>query len=268
VYAQEIDSTGALWSATGTQCANSTTEHKLVGGFCTNTTGTEIAVALQVLNSSQSNSGISLQRLDNSGNLLLGTNALNIRPISANYYLPVGITDQLNGLMITYVLGGFNSQTISCLRTDYSGLPLWGYDPTLSAFLSNKEDVSCGPYANGQVVIVWQDDRIDGGIYAQNIFANGGFGPQVSVEEFSSVREATIFPNPSAYPKMKLWSDKNLKATIRLENLMGETVSTSTIDLQKGENTLSLPEPAVAGLYIVHLLDNNQHLWQGKWVRP
>ena len=58
------------------------------------------------------------------------------------------------------------------------------------------------------------------------------------------------------------------RATIRLENLMGETVSTSTIDLQKGENTLSLPEPAVAGLYIVHLLDNNQHLWQGKWVRP
>ena len=268
VYAQEIDSTGALWSATGTQCANSTTEHKLVGGFCTNSTGTEICVALQVLNSSQSNSGISLQRLDNSGNLLLGTNALNIRPISANYYLPVGITDEQNGVMITYVLGGFNSQTISCLLTDYNGLPLWSYDPMISAFLSNKEDVSCGPYANGQVVIVWQDDRVDGGIYAQNVSANGGFGPQVSVEEFSLVREAMIFPNPSAYPKMKVWSDKQTTASIHLENLIGETVSTLTIDLQKGENLLSLPEPSVAGIYIVRILGNNQDLWQGKWVRP
>lgn len=138
----------------------------------------------------------------------------------------------------------------------------------ISAFLSNKEDVSCGPYANGQVVIVWQDDRIDGGIYTQNVFTNGGFGPHVSVEEFSLVREATIYPNPSAYPKMKVWSDKQMTASIRLENLIGETISTLTIDLQKGENLLSLPEPSIAGIYIVRILANKTDLWQGKWVRP
>ena len=138
----------------------------------------------------------------------------------------------------------------------------------ISAFLSNKEDVSCGPFVNGQVVIVWQDDRIDGGIYTQNIAANGGFGLQVSVEEFSLVREAMIFPNPSAYPKMKVWSDKQMTASIRLENLIGETVSTLTIDLQKGENLLSLPEPSFAGIYIVRIMDNKRDLWQGKWIRP
>ncbi len=266
VYAQHVDSAGVTWSATGTECANSATEHKTVGGFTTNTAGTELYVALQVLNSSQSNSGISLQRLDAAGNNLLGANAMTLRPISASYYLPVGIVDEQNGVMIVYVLGGFGAQTIHGLKTDYNGLALWGYDPTVSAALSNKDDVSCGPFANGQSVVVWFDDRIGGGIYAQNVLANGGFGPHVGMEEQQFVREPILFPNPSAVPKIQLVSGGSQEVLIRITSVTGHLLSEYPARLQQGVQEIPVKCSAPEGLYFVQILAGNQQLWCGKWM--
>lgn len=266
VYAQHVDSAGVAWSATGTECANSATEHKSVGGFTTDATGAELYVALQVLNSSQSNSGISFQRLNSAGNNLLGVNALNLRPVSASYYLPVGIVDEQNGVMIVYALGGFGAQTIHGLKTDYNGLPLWGYDPTISAALSNKDDVSCGPYMNSQSVVVWFDDRIGGGIYTQNILASGAFGPQVGLEEQLFVREPILFPNPSAVPKINIHSAARQEVEIRVTNVAGQIVHVQSAVLQPGVQDLPLQFTGAEGIYFVHVFNAVQRQWCGKWM--
>ncbi len=266
VYAQHIDSAGVVWSATGTECANSATEHKTVGGFTTNTTGTELYVALQVLNSSQSNSGISLQRLDAAGNNQLGANAMTLRPISASYYLPVGIVDEQNGVMIAYVLGGFGAQTIHGLKTDYSGLAMWGYDPAISAALSNKDDVSCGPYMNGQSVLVWFDDRIGGGIYTQNISANGTFGPNVGLEEQTMIQHAVLFPNPSASPKLRFEADRSAIGELVVYSICGQQLYASGIKMSTGTNLFQMPGNLAAGTYLVKVNVDGEQIWCGRWI--
>lgn len=266
VYAQHIDSAGVKWSSTGTQCANSTTEHKLTGGFATNSTGTELYVALQVLNSSQGNSGISLQKLNSIGGVQLGSNAMNLRPVSSAYYLPVGIVDEGNGVMIAYILGGFGSQTLQALSTDYNGTALWGYDPMIAATLSNKDDVSCGPYLNGQVVLVWSDDRIDGGIYAQNIFTNGAFGPHVGLEEHSIIQHAVLFPNPAASPKISILSETTHQVIIRLLSITGQTGYEQAVQLIPGSQEIPLNYSGAEGFYAVQIISDARPLWCGKWI--
>lgn len=267
VYAQHVDSAGVKWSATGTQCANSSTDQKILGGFCKRSAGNELCVAIQVLNSSQSSSGISMQCLDASGNRLLGANALNLRPISSNYYLPVAITDLSSGLMITYMLGGFGNQTLHGLFCDYSGTPQLGYDPMIAASLNNKDDVQCGPYMNGQVVLVWKDDRVDAGIYAQNIRNNGSFGP-LGVNELANTMRANIHPNPGISPILSVWSSISVNATLVVENALGETVYAQPVNLVAGSNSIQIPLAKSAGVYLIRLQNSGKTLWQGKWIRP
>ena len=268
VYAQHVDVNGNRWSLTGTRCSNSNTEQKLVGGFTTNGSGTELFVALQVLDQSQTNSGISLQKLDGAGVVQLGTGALNLRPISASYFLPVGIADDGAGLIIPYVIGSFGNQLLKALRVDYSGAVLWGYDPTISAVLSNKEDVSTGPFRNGQMILVWQDDRLDAGIYTQNIFPNGGFGPFVGLTESSLVLQPVIFPNPSSSPKLKVLADNHSACVLKITDLSGHLVYNQDAKLIPGENLIRLPFYLASGQYFLSVLYENGEIWNGRWINP
>ena len=265
VYAQRVDSAGNTWSATGTECANSTTEHKLTGAFVTNDTGSELFVLLQVLDGSQGSSGISLQKLDNTGTLMLGTNALNLHPISATYYLPVGMVYTQTGLMMAYLLGGFGNQILHGMSTDYNGLPVWGYDPAISAVLSNKDDVTCTNYQVGGMVVVWSDDRIDGGVYAQNIFLNGGMGPTVSIEEQSLVREAVLFPDPSAYPKLRLNAERSENLILKIINPLGQMISVTSLNVKPGVNELVIPQVG-KGIYRLVLSTKEEIVWQQQWI--
>lgn len=267
VYAQHVDSAGVKWSATGTQCANSVTDQKLTGGFCTDSTGHDLFVALQILNSSQSSSGISLQRLDSAGNRMLGSNAISLRPVSANYYLPVGITRLGMGVMIPYLLGGFGNQTLQGLISDYNGAPLLGYDPMISAALSNKQDVNCGPNMNGQVVLVWEDDRVDGGIYTQNLRENGGFGP-LGINGTRNKYNVLVYPNPHAQPLLKVESPSYGQAELTVEQHTGAEVYRANVHLLPGTNEILLPEGLSSGMYIVRLISEGKTKWIGKWIRP
>lgn len=267
VYAQHIDSAGQSWSVTGTQCATSATDQKLTGGFCTDSTGQALLVALQILNGSQSSSGISLQRLDATGNRMLGSNAVSLRPVSANYYLPVGIVRLGVGVMIPYLLGGFGNQMLYGLFCDPNGLPLLGYDPTISGAPSNKQDVNCGPYRNGQTVLVWEDDRVDGGIYTQNIQGNGMFIP-VGLPETTAGFSAMIFPNPNAQSKLSVQSAQANIAEMVVEQHTGAVVYRSTVLLTAGRTEIELPQNLPAGMYLVRLQTESKAGWQGKWIHP
>lgn len=267
VYAQHIDSAGVSWSSTGTQCATSSTDQKLTGGCCADSTGQALFVALQILNSSQSSSGISLQRLDSAGNRMLGTNGLLLRPISANYYLPVDITRLGAGVMIPYLLGGFGNQTLQGLICDYNGAPLLGYDPMISAALSNKQDVNCGPFINGQVILVWEDDRVDGGIYTQNIQGNGMFMP-VGLPETTADFSAMIFPNPNAQPKLSVESAQATLAEMVVEQYTGAVIYRTDIRLTAGRTEIELPQNLSPGIYLVRLQTESKAGWQGKWIHP
>lgn len=181
VYVQHVDSLGNIWSATGVEAANSTTEFKSFTGLTYNEASGIVFVQLQVLDGSQSLSGISIQKLNAAdGALLFASNALVIKAQDPAYYLPYGIADAGDGIIGIYGLGGFGNQHLQAYKIDYFGASAWTYDPTLCRFNSNKDDVAVGPFKNEQCVVVWADDRNDLGVYAQNVRIDGSFGSETT----------------------------------------------------------------------------------------
>ncbi|MFM9056583.1 MAG: T9SS type A sorting domain-containing protein [Bacteroidota bacterium] len=246
VYAQHVSATGSLWSATGTQLANSTTDVKLTGGFCYESGSNTLCAAIQILNSSQSNSGFSLQRVDAAGTVLLGANAFMLKPVSPTYYRPLALVSAAGSLMLLYQQGGgFGTQLLNAMKTDLSGAPLWGYDPTFCATPSSKDDLTAGAFTNNQVVAVWSDDRLgigsDLGIYAQNIDINGNYGVLTGIDQPITASDIRIFPNPGRYASLLVSSDRAERAELRLYSLSGKLLHTDVLNLQAGENRFPLP---------------------------
>ena len=76
VYLQHVDSTGATWSTNGTALTSSTTINSYLGDYFYNSTTNQTWVGLQVTNSGQSASGNSIQRVNNAGLNLCGTDGI------------------------------------------------------------------------------------------------------------------------------------------------------------------------------------------------
>lgn len=271
VYAQHVYSNGTLWSASGTEVANSVTEHKSTGGFCYNSTTSSLYVALQVLDGSQGSSGVSIQQLDATGNVQFGPNALNIKPISATYFNPNAIVDAGNGLITIFTEGSaFGSQLIKAFKTDYSGNLIWAYEPTVCATASNKDDLSAGKFLNNQVVMVWADDRLgigtDLGIYAQNLTGDGGFGITTGINENSFASAFSVFPNPGSHSSLRFISTVYTLAELQLTDVTGKLIFNQPVAVLSGENILTLPGDIQQGVYTITLREgsNVQHL---RWIK-
>jgi len=254
VFAQHVDSSGNLWSVGGTQVANSSTEHKSTGGFSYNAINDEFSVALQVLNGGQGSSGVFIQSMDNMGNVLFGANAIQLKNIDPIYYNPHALVDAGDGLICVFSFGGFGAQELSSIKTDYSGNILWAYEPMVSTYLSNKDDLSAGLFKNGQTVIVWQDDRIDGGVYTQNLRGDGTFGIITGLNELPSLDNLTLYPNPSSVARLSFNSVTSEMIHVSICNVEGKELYSSSISIDQGINTITLPSTELsAGVYFVNV---------------
>lgn len=271
VYAQHVSAGGALWSATGTQLANSTTDVKLTGAFCYDSGSNTLCTAIQVLDGSQANSGFSIQRNDASGNVLLGANALSLKPISPNYYRPLALIPAAGDLMILYQEGGgFGSQLLRAMKTDLAGNALWGYEPTFCATPSGKDDLTAGNFSNNQVVAVWSDDRLaigsDLGIYAQNIDINGNYGALTGIEQTITDEYIRIFPNPGRRASLLVKSSTGERAELRLYSLSGQLLHRDALNLQAGENRIQLPDTESSEALILEL-QQQAGTTRLRWIR-
>ena len=253
VYAQHIDANGTVWSPTGTQLDNSSTINKLNGGFTCDTASSTYYFSLQVLDAGQGNSGISLQALNAGGAVQLGTTALSLQPISASYYLPYALVNSGSSLLFIYANGGFGTQKLYAMKTDFSGNQLWSWFPTVCNFSSNKDDVSAGNFVNNQAVIVWADDRLDLGIYAQNISGDGQFGVVTSVNTPAALSNIRVAPNPSEALSI-VFDEKTLSPfDLRLTDAAGKEVFTCSLPAGTGNILLPATGQLPSGVYQVEL---------------
>ncbi len=201
VYVQYVDYNGNLWNPEGIEAANSTINHKLTASSCYVSSTGEFWVLLQVLDGGQGSSGASVQKLDASGNVLLGADALTIIPVDPLYYLPNTINSTGDGVIFTVTYGSFGNQRIKAIKLDYSGVAVWSNTSvSICAVNSNKDDLQSGEFFNNNLVIVWQDDRNGSGIFAQNITNSGQTGITTGIENLFAEKSSTLFPNPSSYP--------------------------------------------------------------------
>ena len=270
VFAQRVDSAGNRWNTLGVQAASLTNDIRMTGSFIYNTTNSRFFTTIQVTDPSQSQSGIALQGFDASGNVVLGPNALLIKPVSATYHLPMGLVDAGNGLICVYEEGsGFGTKLLKAFKADYNGSLLWSYDPVVSNFPCNHDDLSAGKFKNNQAVFVWEDDRqaigSDLGIYTQNITGDGLFGVFTGLADSQQPGALQVYPNPSEKPQVVFSHPVASTGLLRIFSAEGRVVYEKELDITAGNNRFQPDENFGQGLYQIEIISSAGRI-VAKWM--
>lgn len=178
VYVQRVKADGSAWSTTGTEVLTGTSTQRFGGTLALMNTIMGLLVPVQVTNAAQSEGGWNVQLVDTNGVAQLGPAGVEVVAQSAQLASPDDCAALSDGCIVVYSEGGFGQEHIKATRLGFLGWQTWGGPINVCSMNSNKDDVSCGRMNNnGQVVAVWQDDRVGSGVFAQNILANGSVGP-------------------------------------------------------------------------------------------
>jgi len=172
VYVQHVSATGALWNPEGVEVITGTATARFEGKLQYVAAQNQLYVGLNATNSSQSDSGIYFQSLDPAtGNRLLTNAGVNVMPVSSRYYAVQALRDTGTGLIVIYsenttILERWLTSTKVTYTGGTNAFPTGSGIIALSNVPSEKQDYSVSPYASNQLVVVWSDSRLDGGIYA------------------------------------------------------------------------------------------------------
>ncbi len=251
VYLQHVDSTGATWSTNGTALTSSTTINSYLGDYFYNTTTNQTWVGLQVTNSGQSASGNSIQRVNNVGLNLCGTDGIVVDAQTTNMTIPVGIAQDDNNAILVYYTGGFNQVSIKATLIDSLGVKQWAFnEKAINVTASNKDDIGISRVNNHQLIVTWSDTRNDNGIYAQNINDDGTLGPMaVGLNSIESNAGIQLIQNPSSILQLR---SMNSIEEVEIYSAMGQLVY-STFGLDNTELSIPLTSKFTAGNYIIRV---------------
>jgi len=265
IYVQRVRPNGTLWSTDGTRMDNSSTTQKFTAGHglavVNDVDG--LMVPLQVTDGAQGQSGLSVQRLDTAGTRQLGDAAVTVIPVTATYVQPTDISATNDGAVVSHYSGAFGQVHIAATRVDLSGAAMWApAQMDISTATSNKSKVRLTDMRNGQMVVLWEDDRTLHGVYAQNI---DGLDPTTGVHAIASANGLLrLEQNPSSSPVLLIDPSFGASADLQVFDLQGRSVysdrltSTGRVELPLG----SLNE----GLYTLRLTGNGQ-VGTVRWVK-
>ncbi|MBF9220905.1 T9SS type A sorting domain-containing protein [Hymenobacter ruricola] len=273
MYAQRVLADGTLpWGATGTELLAGTATARIGGSLQYVAARNEVWAVVNELNSTQSNSGFTVQRLDPAtGAVQLGPGGVPVMGVSASYYAAQTLRDTGTGLIITYSenTGGMN-RALWATKVDYqaqSAFPTGSGIIPLSVVASPKQNYATLPFANGQLVNVWQDQRTDDGIYAQPISDTGALGV-LGTRNAVAAQPLALSPNPGVVPALHLTLGRAQALTVQVRDLTGRTVHQQTTEAPAGAASVALEAPQLAaGVYIVETTVAGQP-WRGRWVKP
>lgn len=265
VYLQHMDSSGTTWSATGTPLTSSTSIQSYMGSYVHHDATNETWIALQVTNPGQSAAGSSLQRVNASGALLMGTDGVVVDAQTTDIIYPFGIAQNGNDAVILYTVGGYNNQKIKGTAIDSMGVKQWAFgQKEICSALSNKDDMSSTPFMNQSLVVVWSDTRIDNGIYAQNLNDDGTIGPHaVGLNTIDYTSEGVQMINPSSFLSIQFTDSRSGSTEINIYSIDGRKVFSKITVNTNSEIQLTETSNLPSGLYIVSL-NNRQSL---KWMK-
>ncbi|MBJ6109949.1 T9SS type A sorting domain-containing protein [Hymenobacter sp. BT523] len=273
MYAQRILADGSQpWGTTGTEVLTGTATARIGGSLQWVPARNEVWVVVNELNSAQSNSGFTVQRFSPAtGAAQLGASGVPVQAVSSSYYSAQSLRDTGTGLIITYTENtSAVNRALWAIKTNYQGqsaFPTGSGIIALSTGTSPKFNVATLPFANGQLVNVWADQRQDDGVYAQTISDNGALGV-LGTRGAAAAQPLGISPNPGAAPALHLTLRHAQTLAVQVRDLTGRTVLELTTNAPAGEATLALEAPQLAaGLYLVETTVAGQP-WRGRWVKP
>ena len=167
---------------------------------------------------------------------------------------------------------GSVDKLLEAIKIDYTGSPIWSPSTiTFSSITSPKLKVSEGSFHNNQVVVVWEDQRIDEGVYAQNIYSDGTIGPLGIPAMTKSTSLFNLYPNPSLqFPILKINSVLSENIILQISDAAGKILITKNISLHSPDTVIDLKsilnQNLAAGIYTVEIKDENNSMVE-RWVK-
>lgn len=148
----------------------------------------ETVVSWVETNLTQSQFGVSSQKLDAAGNRLWGANGVAHVPLGAAAISNVRHrTTRYTTLVFWVDSPSFGQGVLNGLRADASGATDIG-PFGISTTSSSKSRLAVAGDTSGQAILVWTDGRIDAGdIYGQNVHCEGTLGPASTTAAWTDV---------------------------------------------------------------------------------
>ena len=189
-FVQRIDVSGSiLFTANGVEVSSLSSNHHLNPDVVINPSTNEIFAFWIEQNNLQSLAGISGQKFSSTGSKLWGNNGMTFKAMDSNTDLHMSAQYEGGNEFVYYLeyIGATQNNLAKAFSIDGNGNFNWaGNIVTFSTVVSSKSRLVSDIYNNGVSVLAWSDGRQDaGGIYTQNIQANGSFGGVVPVELIS-----------------------------------------------------------------------------------
>ena len=272
VYVQRVAADGTLpWGTAGTEVLAGTATLRTSGSLQYVAARGEVWSVVNELDGSQSTSGTTVQRLSPAtGAGQLGTGGVVVQAPSATYYAAQTLRDTGTGLIITYTTNtSVLNRGLWATKLNYQAQPAWVAGPVqLSSVVSPKLGYSTLPFASGQLVNVWADQRQDDGIYAQTINDSGQLGTILGARAGQPTEPLALSPNPGLAPTLHLTAARAQTVPVVARDLTGRVVWQAEIPLQAGATAVPLEAPALAaGIYLVEATVDGT-AWRGRWVKP
>ncbi len=262
VFVQHIRANGSLaWTTNGKEVSALASNNKNIRKLTFRSADNLIYVLLKVLDSGQSLSGVYGQSLDTAGVAQLTTNGALLVPLSSTLYAePYDWSDAGNGFITLYTQGTFGNNQMRGLKMDYTGSLIWT-GISISSAASNKTNASCSDFKNGQVVCVWEDERNDRGIYAQNISATGTIGVLTGLPNLSdntSINISTLVNDKISIKKNNYETFDFQLYSLEGKLLLEQKITTTNMELDIAKFK--------SGTYLYRLI-STQQLLSGKIIK-
>ena len=272
VYVQRVAADGTLpWGATGTEVLAGTATLRTSGSLHYSAARGEVWSAVNELDGSQSQSGLTVQRLSpTTGAVQLGASGVVLQAPSSTYYTAQTLHDTGTGLILTYSQTSYSiNRSLWATKLNYQAQLAWAAGAVqLSSNVSAKLNYSTLPFASGQLVNVWADQRQDSGIYAQTINDSGQLGTLLGTRAGQNAGPLTLSPNPSLAPSLHLTAARAQTVPVVVRDLTGRLVWQAQVPLVAGANAVPLAAPGLAaGIYLVEATVDGT-AWRGRWVKP
>ncbi|MCA9000719.1 MAG: hypothetical protein KDB61_02265 [Planctomycetes bacterium] len=186
-YVQRVDTLGSeLFPHNGVAVANTAGQLRVDPHASYDATTNSVYVAWKELNSTQSQSGLSAQRIDPTGTLMWGPSGMTIKPLGGpDHNMPRVLAGGASGgaLIVWDEAPAFGADVLRGVHLDSTGLvdvPMFD----VSTVPSGKMRMSIANHPLGFAVLPWSDDRIDGDIFVQAVGFDGVLGGSSNITTF------------------------------------------------------------------------------------
>ncbi|HPS65789.1 MAG TPA: T9SS type A sorting domain-containing protein [Ignavibacteria bacterium] len=236
VFVQRKTANGTIvFPVDGVECSNVSTDNHFtpIGAYMPSTG--ETYVFWSESNSTQTLAGGLLgQKISAAGARLWNDAGVYFKPMDNNTFSSLYVIVRDTNVYVSWdeaIYGSANSN-IRALKTGRSGTIGWtGSIVNVSTASSNKIRMNYIMNPAGMGIMTWEDMRIDGGIYAQNLNLNGTLGNPVNINPNGSSIPAEYilcqnFPNPfNPVTKINFDLKEQGFVTLKVYDMLGRVVS-------------------------------------------